>query len=205
MASSQATDRPLLRLDANTAMFVRAAAGVVSLQHAVRELVENALDANATVIEVTVNAPRFSLSVWDNGTGISRANLDLVGVRNATSKCRSLRDLETAYHEKLIAAGSELLERVATDRADSIPEEARALLGDKDTAMGVINAAHDARVARLDAKEDELRTLEDSSNKRVIKTAVESEYQRNRTRVIEIWKLCHEKHRAELDLDRFED
>lgn len=119
--------------------------------------------------------------------------------------CGKLRDLETAYHEKLIAAGSELLERVATDRADSIPEEARALLGDKDTAMGVINAAHDARVARLDAKEDELRTLEDSSNKRVIKTAVESEYQRNRTRVIEIWKLCHEKHRAELDLDRFED
>ena len=83
--------------------------------------------------------------------------------------------------------------------------QARALLGDKDTAMGVINAAHDARVARLDAKEDELRTLEDSSNKRVIKTAVESEYQRNRTRVIEIWKLCHEKHKNELDEDRYDE
>lgn len=63
-----------------------------------------------------------------------------------------LRDLETAYHERLIAAGSELLERVASDHADNIPEEARALLQDKDTVMGVINAAHDARVARLDAK-----------------------------------------------------
>ena len=40
-------------------------------------------------------------------------------------------------------------------------EEVRAMLQDKDTLMGVINAAHDARVARLDAKEDELRTLED--------------------------------------------
>ena len=63
-----------------------------------------------------------------------------------------LRDAESAYHERLVAAGSELLERVASDHADNIPDEARALLQDKDTLMGVINAAHDARVARLDAK-----------------------------------------------------
>ena len=78
---------------------------------------------------------------------------------------------------------------------------------ERGAAAGLVDrhAAHDARVARLDAKEDELRTLEDSSNKRVIKTAVESEYQRNRTRVIEIWKLCHEKHKNELDEDRYDE
>ena len=37
------------------------------------------------------------------------------------------------FEEKLIAAGSELLERVAADHADNIPEEARAVLTDKDT------------------------------------------------------------------------
>lgn len=100
-----------------------------------------------------------------------------------------LRDLETSYHERLVAAGSELLERVASDHADNIPDEARTLLQDKDTLNGVINAAHDARVARLDAKEDELRTLEDVSNKATIKSAVDAEYHRNRTRIIEIWNL----------------
>ena len=34
------------------------------------------------------------------------------------------------------------------------------MLSDKDTLMGIINGAHDARVAKLDAKEDELRTME---------------------------------------------
>lgn len=114
-----------------------------------------------------------------------------------------LRDLETAYHERLIAAGSELLERVASDHADNIPEEARALLQDKDTVMGVINAAHDARVARLDAKEDELRTLEDASNKAIVKAAVDAEYLRNRTRVIEVWNLSSQN---KMDLKyRFDD
>jgi len=100
-----------------------------------------------------------------------------------------LRDLETSYHERLVAAGSELLERVVSDHADNIPVEARTLLQDKDTLNGVINVAHDARVARLDAKEDELRTLEDLSNKATIKSAVDAEYHRNRTRVIEIWNM----------------
>jgi len=116
-----------------------------------------------------------------------------------------LRDLETAYHEKVIAAGSELLERVATDHADYIPDEARTLLSDKDTCMGVINGAHDARVARLDAKEDELRTLEDTSNKGTVKKAVDAEYERNRTRVIEVWNLVHVVHKNELKAARLDD
>jgi len=116
-----------------------------------------------------------------------------------------LRDLEAAYHEKVIAAGSELLERVATDHADYIPEEARTLLSDKDTCMGVINGAHDARVARLDAKEDELRTLEDTSNKGTVKKAVDAEYERNRTRVIEVWNLVHVVHKNELKAARLDD
>ena len=104
-----------------------------------------------------------------------------------------------------MAAGGELLEKVAADQAEYMSEEARAMLQDKDTLMGVINAAHDARVARLDAKEDELRTLEDGSCKAVVKAAVESEMARNRTRVIEIWNICQVVNKAELASDRFDD
>ena len=33
----------------------------------------------------------------------------------------------------------------------------------------------------------------------------DEEYMRNRTRVIEVWKLVHEVHKKELESDRFDD
>jgi len=116
-----------------------------------------------------------------------------------------LRDMEAAYHERIVTACAELLEKVAADQGEYIPEDARGMLSDKDTAMGVINTAHDARVSRLDAKEDELRTLESKASAAVVKAAVDAEYNRNRTRVIEVWNLCHVVNRNELRSDRFED
>ena len=79
------------------------------------------------------------------------------------------------------------------------------MLQDKDSLMGVINGAHDARVAKLDAKEDEFRQLEMASNAAIIKAAVDAEYNRNRTRVIEIWNLTQVVNKAELRSDRFDD
>ena len=61
------------------------------------------------------------------------------------------------------------------------------------------------RVARLDAKEDELRTLETGACNGAVKEAIDSEYVRNRTRVIEIWNLCHVVNKNELKADRFDD
>ena len=119
--------------------------------------------------------------------------------------CQKLRDLEAAYHERLVTGGGELLEKVAAEQAEYMAEEARAMLQDKDTLMGVINGAHDARVARLDAKEDELRTLETQACNGTVKAAIDAEYNRNRTRVIEIWNLCHVVNKNELKADRFED
>ena len=119
--------------------------------------------------------------------------------------CQKLRDLEAAYHERLVSGGSELLEKVAADQAEFMAEEAKAMLQDKDTLMGVVNGAHDARVARLDAKEDELRQLEQGACNSTVKAAVDAEYKRNRTRVIEIWNLCHVVNKNELKADRFED
>lgn len=70
-----------------------------------------------------------------------------------------LRDLEAAYHERVISASAQLLDKVAADQAEYMTDEVRTILQDKDSLLGVVNAAHDARVARLDAKEDELRTV----------------------------------------------
>lgn len=60
----------------------------------VKELVENAIDAGASHITVVVrNAGKQLIHVIDNGSGMSRADLELSIVRHATSKIVTAADL----------------------------------------------------------------------------------------------------------------
>ena len=61
----------------------------------VKELVENSLDAGATSIDVEIESGGMKLiRIIDNGVGISKDDLQLALSRHATSKIRSLDDLE---------------------------------------------------------------------------------------------------------------
>lgn len=60
----------------------------------IKELVENAIDAGATVINVAVvDAGRTSIQVIDNGRGMSETDARLAFERHATSKIRTADDL----------------------------------------------------------------------------------------------------------------
>ncbi len=61
-----------------------------------KELIENALDAHATVIGIEIqNGGVGRIAVTDNGSGISSGDVELAFTRHATSKIASIDDLET--------------------------------------------------------------------------------------------------------------
>ncbi|XP_031640491.1 mismatch repair endonuclease PMS2 [Contarinia nasturtii] len=69
---------------------------VLSLAIAVKELVENALDAGATTVEVKVREYGYeSIEVSDNGSGVEESNFDGLTAKYHTSKLREFTDLET--------------------------------------------------------------------------------------------------------------
>jgi len=100
------------------------AAGEVidSLAAVVRELAENALDAGATRIAVSVWPERWRVRVADNGSGMSLADLQKAASAHSTSKIHSSDDLwkittlgfrGEALHSLAALAEVEILSRLA--------------------------------------------------------------------------------------------
>ncbi|MBD1824178.1 DNA mismatch repair endonuclease MutL [Cyanobacteria bacterium FACHB-DQ100] len=102
------------------------AAGEVidSLAAVVRELVENAIDAGATRITVSVWADQWRVRVADNGAGMSLENLRQAAQPHSTSKIRDRADLwhiqslgfrGEALHSLAQLSKLEILSRTADD------------------------------------------------------------------------------------------
>ena len=90
-----------------------------------KELLENALDAGASQIDVEVEkGGTVSLSVCDNGAGIHQDDMALAISRHATSKIDSLADLEALFSlgfrgEALASIGSVSRMKLVSRTADS--------------------------------------------------------------------------------------
>lgn len=83
-------------LDAHVANLIAAGEVVERPVSVVKELIENALDANATSITVAITeAGLSSISVDDNGEGMSEADARLAFLRHATSKLKAPSDLQS--------------------------------------------------------------------------------------------------------------
>ena len=90
----------------------------------IRELMDNAIDADSSVIEVSIEGGGSrKAEVSDNGRGMARDDLELCPLAHATSKIRRLEDLATAYTlgfrgEALAAASAVAKLQIVTCTAD---------------------------------------------------------------------------------------
>lgn len=88
------TENKVQLLDVTTSNQIAAGEVVEKPASVVKELVENALDAGADKIEVTVFAGGTEyIRVVDNGSGMTEENAKMAVLRHATSKIRSADDL----------------------------------------------------------------------------------------------------------------
>src|SRR5579862_8120227 len=78
---------------------------------AVKELLENAVDAGATEIKLIIaDAGKSLIQVIDNGKGMSEADARMAFERHATSKIKSIDDL---FHIKTMGFRGEALASIA--------------------------------------------------------------------------------------------
>lgn len=69
---------------------------ITTLATAVKELVENSVDAGATKIDILLkNYGKESITVTDNGNGIDPKDFELIATKHATSKLAQFEDLES--------------------------------------------------------------------------------------------------------------
>ncbi|KAI7853459.1 hypothetical protein BDC45DRAFT_570237 [Circinella umbellata] len=76
---------------------LRASLNITTLQQCVEELVANALDADASQIDIGFDAEKYTVRVDDDGTGIIPNQLTHLCKRNVTSKCKTLDDLRHVH------------------------------------------------------------------------------------------------------------
>ena len=107
---------------------------------AVKELLENAVDAGATSIQLIVNdAGKALVQVVDNGSGMSETDARMAFERHATSKIRSIDDL---FHIRTMGFRGEALASIA-----AVAQVELKTKRDNDTA-GVFIEIENSRVAR---------------------------------------------------------
>lgn len=122
---------------------------------AIKELVENSLDAKARRIELIIEPDALSFSVRDDGCGMAEEDLRLSIERYATSKIRELEDLS---HLRTRGFRGEALAAIsAVSRMEILSRQRGQALGHRLR----INGGKDLRMAETGAPEGTMITIRD--------------------------------------------
>jgi DNA mismatch repair protein MutL len=115
-------------LPESTVRLLGSAQALTSPTSLVKELIDNAIDAHATSIDVLISPNTLDkIEVRDNGHGIPQDDLDALGRRGHTSKLRTFEDLKAiggaslGFRGEALASAVQLGEVSVTSRTDGEP------------------------------------------------------------------------------------
>jgi DNA mismatch repair protein MutL len=113
----------------------------------VKELIENSLDAQATKLHIDIEkGGRKSIRIIDNGVGIDKDELALALSRHATSKIKTLDDLERisslGFRGEALASISSVSRLTLTSKPSHQATAWQAMAEGRDMAVKIQPAAH---------------------------------------------------------------
>lgn len=170
---------PILALPPGTVRLLGSPLVITTPVSLIKELVENAIDAGATSIEVLVSQDTVqNVEVRDNGRGIHPTDFDMLGRRGHTSKLRTFEEVKTiggstlGFRGEALASANVLAKVTVTTRTLGEPvatklhllgvggvaeqEPASAPVG---TSVKVSNLFHQLPVRRQTAVKEASKTI----------------------------------------------
>ncbi|KAJ2991823.1 hypothetical protein HDV02_003468, partial [Globomyces sp. JEL0801] len=86
----------LIKLDVQSQLKIANNQAILTPDKAIKELIENSLDANSTQISVSIkNSALDSIIIKDDGSGVSPSNCLLMGLPYSTSKIAKFDDIHS--------------------------------------------------------------------------------------------------------------